>query len=63
MSDFKAEDFITKKHLQDWLGIKNSQRLAFHEKGLPYIRVGAAVLYHLPAVCEWLKAQETRKPA
>ncbi len=58
--EYKAEDFVTKRQLQSWLGIKNSQRLAFHEKGLPFIRIGLVTLYHLPSVCSWLKGQETR---
>jgi len=63
MSDFKAEDFITKGQLQTWLGIKNSQRLAFHDLGLPYMKIGKATLYHLPAVCAGLKTRETARPA
>jgi len=59
--EFKAEDFVTKAQLQVWLGIKNTQRLSFHDRGLPFIKLGAAVLYHLPAVCTWLKEHETRR--
>lgn len=58
---FKAGDFITKRELQEWLGLKDSQRRGFHDKGLPFIRVGLVVLYHVPEVCKWLKAQETTK--
>jgi hypothetical protein len=44
-------------------GINNAQRLSFQERGMPFIRIGATTLYHLPAVCGWLKQQETRRPA
>ena len=59
-NDLTADQFITKGQLQEWLGLKNSQRLGFHDRGLPYIRVGLVTLYHVPSVCRWLKQQETR---
>jgi hypothetical protein len=62
-TDYKAEDFITKAQLKKWLEITDAQRHAFHERGLPHIRLGNAVLYHLPAVCSWLKAREKRSEA
>lgn len=62
-SQQKAEDFITTGQLQTWLGINNAQRLSFQERGMPFIRIGATTLYHLPAVCGWLKQQESRRPA
>ncbi len=58
---FKAEEFVTKAQLQSWLGITPNQRLGFHDAGLPYIKIGNTTLYHLPAVCDWLKAHETRR--
>ena len=60
---FKSEDFITKAQLQNWLGITPAQRTGFHDLGLPFIKIGNSTLYHVPAVCAWLKSREHRRDA
>ena len=59
----KAEEFVTKSQLHSWLGITTNQRLALHDSGLPFIKLGNTTLYHLPSVCGWLKAKESRRSA
>lgn len=62
--ELKAEDFVTKQQIQEWLGITAAQRYGFHADGLPFIKIGKTTLYHVPAVCEWLKRRErAAKPA
>ena len=57
------DEFLTKAQLLKWLGLSNPQRLAAHDLGLPFIKVGSETFYHAPAVCRWLKAREQTRTA
>ncbi len=50
--------FVTSQWLMDHLGVSRSTLRRWRTQGLPHIRLGLTILYHGPAVAQWLKRQE-----
>ncbi len=50
--------FVTTQFFMDRLGVSRNTLRRWRTQGLPHIRLGLTILYHGPAVAQWLKRHE-----
>ncbi len=59
----KLNELLTAAGLAELLGVSKPTLRAWHDRGLPYVRLGGRTFYHEASVAAWITSRQESREA